>query len=204
MNNFNLKEYREQELIKNNDERNVHNHLKKLTVPELQEVSSQDRLPWHVCLLNVTGDLNIGTMIRTAHCLGAASVTIFGRRKYDKRGLVGSSNYIDMDLIDGMKNDIELDYDKFHNMMYTKKFSPIFVEQGGIPLPEFDWKQSHNTDYETCIVMGNETNGIPNNILDGGFGKTVSIPQKGVIRSMNVSSAMAIVASHMCINLGWM
>ena len=48
--------------------------------------------------------------------------------------------------------------------------------------------------------MGNEGLGIPKDLIE----KTrlfdplvVSIPQRGVIRSLNVSTAFAIVASHM-------
>ena len=203
---FNLTQHRDAALAQGHSDRNVHDHLKHLSVPELQETSRQDRLPWHSCFINVTGDLNIGTMIRTAHCLGASTVTIFGRRRFDRRGLVGSANYIQVDQAEGMLDDVTVDCRAFYNLVHHRKWIPVFVETGGMPLPQVDWQLVRDCvpGHEICLVMGNETGGIPQDILQNRFGSVVSIPQRGVIRSMNVSTAHAVVAGAMCANLGWM
>jgi tRNA G18 (ribose-2'-O)-methylase SpoU len=203
---FNLTEHRDAAIAAGHSDRNVHDHLKHLSVPELQQVSRQDRLPWHSCFINVTGDLNIGTMIRTSHCLGATSVTVFGRRRFDRRGLVGSANYIEVDQVEGMQDELAVDRAAFYNMVHERRWTPVFVETGGMPLPLVPWQDIKDTmpGYEICLIMGNETGGIPNNILQDPFGTVVSIPQRGVIRSMNVSTAHAVVASAMCASLGWM
>ena len=203
---FNLTEHRDAALAAGHSDRNVHDHVKHLSVPELQEVSRQDRLPWHSCFINVTGDLNVGTMIRTSHCLGATSVTIFGRRRFDRRGLVGSANYIEVDQVQGMLDDLEVDRTAFYNMVHERRWLPVFVETGGMPLPLVPWQTLRDQipGYEICLIMGNETGGIPRSILQDPFGTVVSIPQRGVIRSMNVSTAHAAVASAMCASLGWM
>jgi len=205
---FNLTEHRDAAIAAGHSDRNVHDHLKHLSVQELQEVSRQDRLPWHSCFINVTGDLNVGTMIRTSHCLGAASVTIFGRRRFDRRGLVGSANYIQVDQVEGMQDELAVDRTAFYNMVHERRWIPVFVETGGYPLSQINWhrvkEDAVRLGYEICLVMGNETGGIPNNILQDPFGTVVSIPQRGVIRSMNVSTAHAVVAGAMCAALGWM
>ncbi|CAB4122905.1 SpoU rRNA methylases [uncultured Caudovirales phage] len=203
---FNLTEHRDAALAAGHSDRNVHDHLKHLSVPELQEVSMRDRWPWHSCFINVTGDLNVGTMIRTSHCLGAASVTIFGRRRFDRRGLVGSANYIQVDQVPGMLDDVTVDRHAFYNLAHQRRWIPVFVETGGQSVTEVNWQTVKESvpGYEICLVMGNETGGIPQDILQDRFGTVVSIPQRGVIRSLNVSTAHAVVAGAMCAALGWM
>jgi tRNA G18 (ribose-2'-O)-methylase SpoU len=73
---INFKELLEKETVNGESPKNVHSHLQHLSVPELQELSCNDRLPWHLLCLNLTGNLNIGTMIRTSHLLGAKSAII--------------------------------------------------------------------------------------------------------------------------------
>jgi tRNA G18 (ribose-2'-O)-methylase SpoU len=52
--------------------------------------------------------------------------------------------------------------------------------------------------------MGEENSGIPDFILNQYSSDClVSIPQTGVIRSMNVSQAFAVVISQMIGKLGW-
>lgn len=205
---INLAEHRDAALAANHSPHNVHDHLQHLAVADLQAVSRADRLPWHSCFINVTGDLNVGTMIRTSHCLGAASVTIFGRRRFDRRGLVGSANYIQVDQVEGMLDDVTVDRHAFYKLVHLRRWIPVFVETGGYPLSEINWHRVKEDTvplgYEICLVMGNETGGIPQDILQDRFGFVVSIPQRGVIRSMNVSTAHAVVASAMCAALGWM
>ena len=205
-----FKKLRNQSLEKSNSPLNVHDHLQSLSIEELKVVSQQDRLPWHTACLNVTGDLNIGTMIRTSHCLGASSVLIFGRQKIDNRSLVGSANYIQVERI--KEYDDVLGSMRFTWSLLERKLVPIFVEIGGILIHDVDWKASieaiNLSGSQPCLVMGNETGGIPKDLIwaclpaiPNSF--TVSIPQRGVIRSLNVATAHAIVASNMCMSMDW-
>lgn len=207
-----IKEARDEALVRSNSPLNVHTHLQGLSIPELQEISLKDRLQWHTLCLNITGDLNVGTMIRTSHCLGASSVIVFGRQRIDNRSLVGSANYIKVEKISACNENLELDLDLFVQVLEDRHLYPIFVEGGGINLDEYDWHDHiwhmFDNNLEPCLIMGNETNGIPQSFLDrfvdrNGWCNIVSIPQKGVIRSFNVGVAHGIVASQMCINMGW-
>lgn len=191
---------------------NVHDHLKHLTVPELQTLSLDDRLPWHTLCLNVTGDLNVGTIIRTSHCLGASSVTVFGRQRIDNRSLVGSANYIKVEKIPGVDQNFNLNPETLFQFLQTRKLIPIFVECGGQPINQVNWSlrvsEMQRRDSQPCLIMGNETGGIPQNILDiqnlipNSF--IVSIPQRGVIRSLNVATAHAMVAFNLCEGMKWL
>lgn len=175
---------------------NVHDHLKGHTVEKLRDLCDMDRLPFGVCVLNITGELNVGTIVRSALLTGARKVGIVGRRKYDKRGTVGSYNYVEVDRVEGLNEDgITIDPDVFWGWMDTNNFFPVFVEQGGMMLDEVDWDyfESNHMPRQTCLVFGNENRGIQDDLLIDPRGEIVSIEQRGVIRSFNVASAAAIV-----------
>jgi hypothetical protein len=60
------------------------------------EICRKDRLPFSVGTINITGELNVGMMIRSACLFGAEKFYTFGRKKYDKRSTVGAENYLDI------------------------------------------------------------------------------------------------------------
>lgn len=192
---------------------NVHNHLKDRTVEQLREIQDAARNPFAVAALNVTGDMNIGTIVRNACLAGAQAVYIIGRRRYDKRGTVGAQNYIDVHRLDALEDDkITISPKAFVEIMRENNMRPIFVEQGGKSVGSFSWKEMFSTpnDLDTipCLVMGNENSGISDEILAtqglfrGSF--VVSLPQKGVIRSLNVGAASAAIIWNMCLEMEWL
>ena len=186
---------------------NVHEHLKGRSVAELRKLCDKDRKPFGVCVLNITGELNVGTIVRSALLTGAQKVGIIGRRKYDKRGTVGSYNYIDVDRVDGLNDDgLTINPVVFWNWMLENNYSPIFVEQGGIMLNDIDWRRVTDDMHQKlpCLVFGNENRGIQDDILNDNRGMIVSIEQCGVIRSYNVASAAAIVMHNMASAMGWL
>ena len=180
------------------DNFNVHDHLKGKSVEELRAINTEDRLPYAVAVINLTGSLNIGIIIRTACLMGAERVIVFGRRKYDVRSCVGSHNYIPVERIDGFVDDIipdpPLDAVKFRTTMEHFNYIPLFIETGGYELNRLELLGGHRyaakKNKKLCLVLGSEGEGIPEDILSQGI--VYSIPQLGVIRSYNVSSAASI------------
>ena len=184
---------------------NVRDELKGCTIEELQAVCKNDRLPFSIGLLNVTGDLNIGVSIRTALLLGASDFIIFGRRKYDRRSSVGAQNYIKVHRVDGLNADMSFNLHAFWDTMTALNYFPVFIEQ--IPttnhayglydttLQQVSWRlifeRFGRTRYP-CLVFGNESTGIPLTLLNSGQ-PIIEIPQRGVLRSLNVSASMAMV-----------
>lgn len=179
---------------------NVRSDLQGLPLENIVEEQKRNVLPFSVCALNLSGELNIGTMIRTAVIFGAEKFYIFGRRKFDRRSLVGSNNYIEIEAVDGFKpNSMEIDPAKFINFMEYNKFEPYFVEQRDsyftyepedVPI-----RKHHN---KNLIVFGSENSGIPDeifryyeyNLIPHSI---ITIPQYGVMRSLNVGVACGIV-----------
>lgn len=208
--NQNIREIRNSEIPMIYSERNVHDHLKDLGVEELKALTEQTTFPFWVMLLNVMGDMNISTVIRSAHLMGAERCVVFGRRKIDNRGLVGAANYTPVDKVWGVDQDLSLQVDLFRDYCETNAVAPVFVEQGGTNTYEVNWRTIFSgfdqEGLKPMLVLGTERDGIPPDVISEGLklgGAVVSIPQRGVIRSHNLSMAFAIVAGSMVKDLGW-
>ncbi len=179
---------------------NVHDALKNRTLTELQDIQRGHTLPFAVCALSLTGDLNVGMIARTACIFGAQEFIVFGRRKYDKRSTVGAQNYMPIHRIDGFDEGTTFSSTKFYDTMRLHRLTPIFVEQGGDTLDAIvlttGWKKYHAMYVQPgtapCLVFGNENEGIPEDLMLPGYAR-VSIDQRGVLRSLNVSAAAAIL-----------
>jgi tRNA G18 (ribose-2'-O)-methylase SpoU len=197
--------FAEEELKQHNYEMyNVHDHLKGKSVEELKQINQQDRLPYGVAVINLTGSLNIGVIIRTACNLGAERVIVFGRRKYDARSCVGSHNYIPVERIGGfveeMAPEMQIDPVKFLQTMTDFNYMPVFLETPcKYEIGDLSWqgtaKLAHMGGPKPCLVFGSESKGIPETIMSQGL--TYSVPQLGVIRSYNVSAAASIAMWEM-------
>lgn len=191
---------------------NVHSHLKDRTIPQLQAMQQSDTLPFQVMFFNLMGDMNIGSMTRTACVSGASKVWVFGRRKFDRRGLVGCNNYIQIEQVNGFVGEtVEFDDDKLYNLLYDECLVPIYAEHGGETLGKFEWVDKLNpimrSHLTPLIVMGNENSGYPDHIIDV-FKRIehsfcVTIPQRGVMRSFNVGHALSAILWDMRRGMEW-
>jgi tRNA G18 (ribose-2'-O)-methylase SpoU len=188
---------------------NVRDEYKDNTLEQNQDICKADRLPFSVGVINVTGELNIGMSIRSACLLGVENFYIFGRKKFDKRSTVGAEKYIN---IVQRTFDDPLDADQqilgeLRNLAVTNRI--LLCEHGGRRLCH------DNEVFYTCstkpplFLFGSESHGIPelisNQKVDSRYDlgwnyefERVSIPQRGVLRSYNVSAAMAIVCWDYC------
>jgi tRNA G18 (ribose-2'-O)-methylase SpoU len=207
---FNIKEMREKALVESNSIHNVRDEFRDMTVEERQQVTQNCSNPFWVMALNLTGDLNISTMIRSSHLYGAEQFIVWGRRNIDRRGIVGAANYTPLVRINAVDPDLNIQSDQFYEYCTDNKLVPFFIEQGGQNVFIFDWK--HTVDRilsqgkKPLIVMGTENSGIPQDMLNlccDLQGNILTIPQRGVLRSHNVSMAFATVASQMIGNMNW-
>lgn len=189
---------------------NVCDKYKGMSVPELRAIAKETSNPFAVCLLNITGDLNTGMIIRSASLFGAEKAIVFGRRKFDARSLVGVQNYIEIDKVSGFIDDTtELDFFKFKETIFDAGYFPILVDGPGFtPIDKFPWEDTinafKNLHLKPCLVFGNEGQGIPEEWIWWYSTRIVSIPQRGVLRSFNVSAAANIVMYHLCQQMKWL
>lgn len=188
---------------------NVRVEFKNNTVEQNVEICNSDRLPFSVGCINVTGELNIGMMVRTASLLGAENFYIFGRHKFDKRSTVGAEKYIN--IVQHVYDDpLHADEQLLTDLRSLSSDYRIFLcEHGGRQL------RHDNEVFYTCstkkplFIFGSESHGIPelitNQKVDSDYDmgwnyefERISIPQRGVLRSYNVATAMAIVCWDFC------
>ncbi len=173
---------------------NVLDEFQTLETAQVKAIADERALPYAVALANVTGDLNIGFVIRTSAVFSAEKVYIFGRRKWDRRSAVGSNCYID---VEAYHNDTDpFDWENMLQTIRINGYIPIIVEQCGTSVETMDKLVA--SDEKICLVFGPESGGIPIDVCEQNL--CVGINQYGVIRSLNVSSAAAIVI-HKLANL---
>ena len=174
---------------------NVHDHLKDHDLETLRNINMQERLDFAVCLINLRGDLNIGMIIRSACLLGAEKIIVVGKRKFDRRSCVGSQNYIPIDKVGEFNENGFIDPELFNNTMLENNYTPVFIETGGQTIDNFN-VSTLPASTKPCLVLGCEGKGI-NPVLMENSQHIYSIPQMGVLRSFNVSSAAAIAMWEM-------
>lgn len=185
--------------IKMSDSRpmNVNTFLQNSSVEEIKEYYKSISTKDIVCCLNLSGDINVGVMMRTSALFGVENFVILGRRTYDRRTSVGIQNYIPHErhqMTQG-HNSEELDEEKIRDFILNAmdKYHIVAVEQNerSFSLPKIH--EHVSSDKPVMFLFGNEASGIPKSILDIPEVFVVEIPQRGVGRSFNVSSACAIV-----------
>lgn len=207
------------DMIKENAKKNTFNvrdEFKHLSKEQLDKLVADSRLPYAVAALNVTGDLNVSGIIRSASMFGAEKVLIIGRKNFDRRGAVGAQNYVKVEKYSAMEDEVTIDPNAFFKIMEENNYIPIAVETGGKNLNDLFNKiticmtsDENNNKFETyfydgmgriskiyngkpCFIMGQEGTGIPESILTK-IEHVVTIPQLGPMRSLNVASAASIV-----------
>ncbi len=207
---INIRLFKENEISILSSEHNVRDKFKENTVEERKSYCESQTFPFWVMSLNMTGDLNIGTMVRSAHLFGAEKFIIWGRRKIDNRSLVGTSHYMDVVRFQAIDSELNIEVDQFERFCDESKLVPFFIEQGGENVFDFDWNRAITNVLESgkkpILIVGTESTGIPKEMLDIGCdlrGHILTIPQRGVIRSHNASMAFSIVAGSMISGMEW-
>ena len=98
----------------------------------------------------------------------------------------------------GMANEIH-----FHKVLSASKVPVYFIdgnhdvilcETGGEVLGKDNWTYDKNNPpvQHPLFLFGSESHGIPEKVSNA-FDRKISIPQRGVMRSFNVSAAMNII-----------
>lgn len=174
---------------------NVHDRYKKNTFAENVDICEIDKNPFSVGVINVTGDLNVGMMLRTACLLGAKNFYIFGRKKFDKRSTVGADKY--MNIVQYTFNDPLSADDDIYAALKTLSNTIVLCDQGGGELSESNSHIYNMFPREPLFLFGSESHGLPECLTTSIKSDLqlfhISIPQWGVLRSFNVSAAMSIV-----------
>lgn len=163
---------------------NVHTIFQDKPIEDVKEISKHFRLPIHLVLVNLDGNMNIAMCVRTCAVMGISDVWIIGKRNYDARPEVGGRHYVNVHKLDKIEDP--------YKFFVDKGIQPFLIEQGGSSLEEFSFKAYIKSP--VCFIMGCESTGISpewEKSLDKA--PRLSISQYGMIRSLNVSVAASIV-----------
>ncbi len=165
------------------DTRNVVDIYKYWTEEAIKADLRTKHNNFSVLITNYFNDFNIGTVIRNANAFCAKEVLILGRRKYDRRGTVGTHLYMDM------KHVRHVDDLNFGDSVVVG----VDNLPGAVPVETFEWPK----DKHVVMAFGQESTGLSKEILDY-CDHLVYIKQYGSIRSLNVGSASAITMYDYC------
>ena len=173
---------------------NVRDEYKVNTYEQNVAITVSEQRSFSVGCINITGELNVGMMIRSACLFGAENFYIFGRKKFDKRSTVGAEKYINI-VQYTFDDPITADESINERLEYLLKWnSVVLCEHGGVEIGSHKARLIYKEELENPLfIFGSESHGLPTTVADNPHFYTMSIPQRGVLRSFNVSAAMNIV-----------
>ena len=171
---------------------NVRDEYKQNTYEQNVAITMSEQRTFSVGCINITGELNVGMMIRSACLFGAENFYIFGRKKFDKRSTVGAGKYIN--IVQYTFDDPMTADESILTEMKLLKHSVVLCEQGGDEIGTYKSRPWYEKGLMNPVFMfGSESHGLPQVISEHPYFNKVSIPQRGVLRSFNVSAAMNII-----------
>lgn len=171
----------EPELLRNGDTRNVEDRFRYWSNDAIKGyLDSVGQPDWlEVAVENLGHDFNIGSIVRTANCLGVRRVHIVGRRRWNRRGAMVTDRYLEV----VHHPTIE----QFFDHVRPRGLHVIGIDniEGSVPL------EGRELPDKCVLVMGEESAGLSEEMASAC--EVIShITQYGSSRSMNVGHAAAI------------
>lgn len=164
------------------DTRNVIDHFKYWNDDRIRQDLQSRAIPVDVIAENFAHDFNIATVVRNANAFNVRSVQIVGRKRWDRRGAVGTHHYTP---VQHAGEDVE----SFYKSVRARGTQLVVVDNipGATPLHEHEWDNG-----DVAIVFGQESIGVSNVALDHAS-RVIYIPQHGSVRSLNVGVTSGII-----------
>jgi tRNA G18 (ribose-2'-O)-methylase SpoU len=166
---------------------NVIDSLKQYSVPEIADYCQSKSIPASVAMININGDFNLSTMVRNANFFGFRSVHYVGKKKWDKRGSVGTHHYTPMFHYKTEEEFIKVVASTGRSIISIENNVPEFADMT-YNLFDFDFANVN----EPIFVFGEESCGLSKNIFKSSA-CILTIPNYGSVRSLNVGTTSGIV-----------
>lgn len=141
------------------------------------------RHDFSVLLSNECKEFNIGTVMRNSNAFLGRRVFLLGRKKFDRRGALGTYIY---------ENVVHV---KTLNELPDLPIVAVDNVEGALPIETFEWPRG-----EFIMAFGREQDGVPPEILERAE-SLVYIRQYGSVRSLNVATASGIAMFDYCTKL---
>lgn len=173
------------DLLAHGDRRNVVDRYRYWRMEAIIEDLDARRHPFHVAIENLSHDMNIGSIVRSANAFLAAEVHIVGRRRWNRRGAMVTDRYQHVRHHD--------DVDSFATWAKSQGLHIIGLDN----IERSEPIETTRLARKCVLFFGQEGPGLSNEALTV-CDQVVSIAQFGSTRSINVGAAAAI-AMHMWI-----
>lgn len=172
--------------------RNLIDHYRYWTHEAIMTDLDTRRNNFSVLCCNLANDFNIATVVRNSNAFLAQKVYIYGNKRYDRRGAVGTHLYTHF------KHVSEIDeLDSVINSLAKEKGSVRIVGVDNVknsyPINKYRWPKNEHV----VMVFGQEQIGITKEVLEMCH-DTLYIEQYGSVRSLNVGTASGVAMYDYC------
>jgi tRNA G18 (ribose-2'-O)-methylase SpoU len=156
--------------------RNIHDRYKESSTEDIKKDLQSRAFPAAVLMSQLSGDFNIGSVIRSANFHNLSKVFYYGKRRYDKRGAAGVYNYTDVIYLES--------FDQVEELKSQYNFVALEnnINRKIISIKDYQWIPN------SLIIIGEENSGIEDNLLEL-CNDFIEIPSFGSVRSLNAASA---------------
>jgi tRNA G18 (ribose-2'-O)-methylase SpoU len=171
--------------------RNIINHYHYWNDDAIRADLDTKRHNFSVVCCNIGNDFNIATVIRNANAFLAKEVVIYGHKKYDRRGTVGTHHYTNFNHVRTI--------DDLGSYFESKQESGPVRLIGIDNIPEAKDVNAFDFDPNVHYIMifGQEQIGVPKDVLDM-CDEILFIKMYGSVRSINVGTASGILMYAYC------
>lgn len=163
------------------DTRNILNKYKYWETEAVKADLDTKRQNFSVLCTNIQGDFNIGSIIRNANAFLAKEVIIYGKKKWDRRGAVGTHNYTNFNHV-READDLPALFSQYDRIIGVDNVD------NAVPIESYKWDANNNI----LICFGEENSGLTEEVVSL-CDDVVYIQQYGSVRSLNVGCASGIV-----------
>jgi len=156
---------------------NTIDRFKGMDAQDVKNILKPSQFPFAVLFEQLQGDWNISGLTRTCNAFNGTEVFYCGRRKVDRRMMVGAHRYTEVNYLTSMDEVIAL----------KSKYVFVGLEIGVAAknMRTFDWPDN------ALIIAGEESTGLSKEML-ALCDHIVYIEQFGSVRSMNAATAGSI------------
>ncbi len=168
-------------LLAEGDRRNVEDRFRYWARDKVVEALDAERGDeWlEVAIENLAHDFNIGSIVRTANCLGVRYVHIVGKRRWNRRGAMVTDRYLHV-----IHHE---DVAAFRQAMTARGRVMIGIDNCSTSIPI----EGAILPRHAVLIMGEESSGLSEEMKEA-CERIHHITQYGSSRSMNVGHAAAI------------
>lgn len=165
--------------LKQEDTRNIHEKFRWWDHADIVAELEKERSQVVSVFMNIEGDFNISSGIRSNLWFNTQGTWIAGRKKYDRRGTVGAHHYTP---VSHNPEPLEL-LDTLRNEGY--RLVAAEITDDAVPLTTYSWEE------KSAIIFGEEGLGLSEEVLSV-VDDVVYIPGRGSVRSLNVATTSGI------------